>query len=155
MTPADAARLLAAYDAARYSPDPTLDRALAVEAPALARLVVSLDAEVDRLCDEQRRDLADVDRFRTMARGYMDERDDARLALAMARGECWPDGWTKHPIASEWTSPDGRWCIGDCTLKWSLWRHHQEGGDVFQDRLRTNHPDALSALRAYQAKVTP
>tara|TARA_R110000868_G_scaffold179520_1_gene419594 strand:+ start:17 stop:421 length:405 start_codon:yes stop_codon:yes gene_type:complete len=134
MTPADAARLLAAYDAARYSTDSAPDRALASEAPALARLVADLDAEVQRL----RADLADRD-----------------LALAMARGECWLEGWTKHPIASEWTSPDGRWCIGDATLKWSLWRHYQEGGEVFQDRLRTNHPDALSALRAYQAKVTP
>ena len=37
------------------------------------------------LADAWERDLADVEHFRTLARGYMDERDEARKALAAAR----------------------------------------------------------------------
>jgi hypothetical protein len=57
-------------------------------------------ARIAALEEEQRRDLADVERFRAMARGYMDERDEARAErdrlrdiLACERGERAPEGW--------------------------------------------------------------
>ena len=59
-------------------------------------------ARIAVLEEEQRRDLADVDRFRTMARGYMDERDRLVAVLACERGERAPEGW-------EWEWQTRRW----------------------------------------------
>jgi len=81
------------------------------------------------------------------------ERDDARLALAMARGEGWPEGWERHGMT--WWSPDGqariyhgeRFTAGGTEPTWTL----ERGSRI----VATHHPDALSALRAYQAMVTP
>lgn len=56
--------------------------ALRIEHAAHAALVGVQAARIAVLEKEQRRDLADVERFRTMARGYMDERDEARDFLA-------------------------------------------------------------------------
>lgn len=132
--------------------------------------IALLIAEVERLRAEQRLDLADVDRFRAMARGYMDERDDARLALAMERGEGWPEGWIR--VGFKWRRIDGSAEI----VPWVKSKHEDVTGytigrptDQRFNRIQTcdaqNHewwmvdgdfyPDALSALRAYQAKVTP
>ena len=41
--------------------------------------------QIEAHADAWERDLADVEHFRTLARGYMDERDEARKALAAAR----------------------------------------------------------------------
>jgi hypothetical protein len=46
------------------------------------RLLGALVEEVERLRHEQRLDLADVDRFRSMARKHEDQRDDALAELA-------------------------------------------------------------------------
>jgi hypothetical protein len=81
------------------------------------------------------------------------ERDDARLALAMARGDGWPEGWERHGLT--WWSPDGqtrilhgeRFVPGGTEPAWTLARGSR--------CVVTHHPDALSALRAYQAMVTP
>lgn len=78
------------------------------------------------------------------------ERDDARLALAMARGEGWPEGWVRYGLT--WWSPCGGWQIYLTTRngrpEWIL-------GTVTGPEVRTSHPDTLSALRASFPKVTP
>ncbi len=43
-------------------------------------------ARIAVLEEEQRRDIADVEHFRTMARGYMDERDEARATVSACMG---------------------------------------------------------------------
>ena len=43
-------------------------------------------AWVERLQEEQRKDIRDVNHFRALARTYMDERDDARGLLGRCRG---------------------------------------------------------------------
>jgi hypothetical protein len=46
--------------------------------------VKELRTECDTLLTEQAKDLADVNRFRDMARKYMDERDDLQFKLGLA-----------------------------------------------------------------------
>ena len=78
------------------------------------------------------------------------ERDDARLALAMARGDGWPDGWARYGLT--WWSPCGGWRIYLTTRngrpEWIL--ATMKGPEV-----ESSHPDALSALRASRPTVTP
>ena len=52
--------------------------------PADAGLLAAANRELMRLHEEQRLDLADVDRFRAMARRHMDERDEARARAEKA-----------------------------------------------------------------------
>lgn len=93
------------------------------------------------------------------------ERDDARLALAMAKGggpayNGWPEGWTKHPVHSEWTSPDGRARIDRVqhlgSLVWIVLVQERADDPKAWSHLRGSlfyYTDPLAALRAYQAMV--
>jgi len=99
-------------------------------APKLAREVIRLRAEVARFVDEQRRDLKDVEHFRQLARGYMDERDELRLTIAAEQGR--PEG----APSEGWTFEDGVWIKGDVevrveraedgTFGWVAWCYHPE-----------------------------
>lgn len=96
--------------------------------------------------------IATIDARDTEIAELRKERDDARLALAMARGEGWPEGWVRYESA--WRAPDGRHTIElgsritmnhAKTLWWTL---RTAGG---WDLSFQSFPDALAALRAYQA----
>ncbi len=93
---------------------------------------------------------------------------DARLALAMARGEGWPDGWRRFPGHQNWISPDNHIVIGPQLLG----RGKIDGWFANRDRLDQNgnwtpvdpkqlepYPDALAALsaalRSCEAAVKP
>lgn len=86
------------------------------------------------------------------------ERDDARLALAMARGEGWPEGW-KRGGQLIWDAPDGKHSIERAVLPPSSGERAWICGWNVRDRGAlvdlTVYPDLLAALRAYQAMVTP
>ena len=78
------------------------------------------------------------------------ERDHACLALAMARGEGWPEGWERHGLT--WWSPCEGWHIYLTTRngrpEWIL-------GTMKGPEVKSSHPDALSALRASRPTVKP
>lgn len=77
---------------------------------------------------------------------------DAELALAMARGEGWPPGWTDH--GSTFVAPNRvdriQWDYAE--KRWRLLRNSEEAGcsDSTKPEL---YLDALAALRAYEALV--
>lgn len=106
------------------------------------------------------------DRLHGLLSGVVAERDDASLALAMARGEGWPVGWSWKEDHKWWESPFGLYYItpvamcrnlkrGGWKLDWHRDRDaaHDPYGST-ELRRGTLHPDALAALRAYQAMVT-
>lgn len=108
--------------------------------------IAALVAEVERL----RADLADRD-----------------LALAMARGEEWPEGWEWSESDEGYQSPADDAYIRPKTvnhlgpkgmegapLGWSLYRRDKKIRGMSRGD-KVTYPDALSALRAYQAMVTP
>jgi len=63
------------------------------QANAVVDCLAVVDAERATFIDEQRKDIADNDRFRRLARTYMDERDTYRAALIACRAE---SKWAGH-----------------------------------------------------------
>lgn len=124
-------------------------------APALAREVIRLRAEVARFVDEQRRDLKDVEHFRQLARGYMDERDELRLTIAAEQGR--PEG----APSEGWTFDDGVWIKGDVevrceraedgTFGWVARRYHPRRGRL--DKRLCEATTARAAMIAADAAV--
>jgi hypothetical protein len=100
---------------------------------------------------------ATIDKLEATVRQLARERDRARLALAMARGDpgAWPLGWTS-PYRLQWNAPgDVAWisaAIDDCHIVgWMLYWIGPSGS--YQAINEQPYPDLVEALDAYQAKV--
>ena len=84
---------------------------------------------------------------------------DARLTLAMVRGEGWPDGWTGRGPLARRVSPCRSYSITPSIINdemvYHLTQTDQSNFGSFEPGHRSAYSDPLAALRAYQAMVTP
>lgn len=103
--------------------------------------------------------IATIDARDTEIAELRKERDDARLALAMARGEGWPEGWDRRRQCWVLEIADGCWTIAEEIIgsisRYRLtgpaeWRTGPDGPERRASHDST-HQNLLLALRAYQA----